>query len=167
MSLTTKITTRINATQESTNDFGTPNFPMAFNEVVTLANGTSSSQADLIFSDQRTLTASSTEDLDLAGGLTDAFGNSLTFVKIKAILIKAASGNTNNVEVTPAAANGFTGPFADASDQLDIPPGGLVLLTAPVSGWTVTASTGDLLTITNSGAGTSVTYDVIIVGTSA
>ena len=66
MALTTKITARINATQTSANDLGTSSFPMAFSQINNLLDGTASSQADLLFSDQRTLTASSNEDLDLS-----------------------------------------------------------------------------------------------------
>jgi len=167
MSLTTTLKVQIQADQKGSNDLGTPGFPLNNTKTTQLASGTGSNQADLLFTDQRTLAASATEDLDLAGSLTDALGATLNFVKVKAIMISAAAANTNNVEVTPGAANGFLGPFADASDQLDIPPGGRIYLEAPVSGWTVTAGTGDLLTITNSAGSTGVTYDVIIVGASA
>ena len=167
MSLVTTITTRVKATQGGANDLGSPTFPLNNLNTINLADGTGASQADLLFSDTRTLTASATEDLDLAGGLTDVFGSVLTYVKVKAIIIKAASGNTNNVEVKPAAANGFLGPFNAAADTLEIPPSGQISLFAPVNGWAVTAGTGDLLTITNGSSGTSVTYDIIIIGTSA
>ena len=167
MSLTTTIKTIVTADYQGSNDLGTPKFPLNYNINSALATGTGASQADLLFSDQRTLSASGTEDLDLAGSLTDPLGATLTFVKIKAIIIKAASGNTNDVEVKPATSNGFTGPFNDASDTLVIPAGGMIALTAPVSGWAVTAGTGDLLTITNGSSGTSVTYDIILIGTSA
>lgn len=167
MALTSKVTLRINSTQTGSNDLGNPSFPMTFSQVVTMLDGTSAGQADLLFSDQRTVSASSNEDLDLAGGLTGVYGSTLTFAKVKAIAIYAASGNTNNVQVGPAATNGFLGPFADASDQIDLAPGAMMLLSAPTNGWTVTASTGDLLNIANSGAGTGVTYDIVIIGTSA
>jgi len=167
MALTSKVTLRINATQTGSNDLGNPQFPMAFSQIDNMLDGTAAGQADLLFSDQRTITASSNEDLDLSGSLTDVYGTTLAFVKVKVIAIYAASGNTNNVQVGPAASNGFLGPFADASDQIDIAPGGTMLLTAPSAGWTVTASTGDLLNIANSGAGTGVTYDIVIIGTSA
>jgi hypothetical protein len=36
-----------------------------------------------------------------------------------------------------------------------------------VSGWTVTAATGDLLKILNSSSGSSVVYDIVVIGTSA
>jgi hypothetical protein len=132
-----------------------------------LSSGTGNSQADLIYQAQRTLSSEATEDLDLAGTLTDPFGATITFVKVKAIYIRAAAGNTNSVVVGGASSNAFLGPFADATDKVSIPPSGAFLAAAPVAGWAVTASTGDLLTVTNSGSGTSVTYDIVIVGTSA
>jgi hypothetical protein len=131
-----------------------------------LVTGTGSGQADLHFADTRTLTASSSEDLDLAGGLTDPFGAALTFVKIKAILIVAAAGNANDVVIGGAASNAFVGPFADATDKIKVHPGGTLLLSDPV-GWTVTAATSDLLKVANGGSGTPVTYDIILVGASA
>ena len=167
MTLATTIAIKVIATQVSSADLADATFPLNYSDSTSMATGTGASQSDLLFTDQRTIAASSTEDLDLSGSLSDAFGNTLAFVKVKAITVKAASANTNNVTVSPASANGFLGPFADASDLLAIPPGGFITLTAPVSGWTVTASTGDLLTIANSGAGTEVVYDVIIIGTSA
>jgi hypothetical protein len=134
---------------------------------VDMATGTGASQADLLWVSERTLAASASENLDLAGGLVDVFGNTLTFVKIKAILIKAATGNTNSVVVGGAGSNTFVGPFADATDKVGIPPNGYAKFLAPVSGWAVTAGTGDILQIANSGGTTGVTYDIIIVGTSA
>lgn len=132
-----------------------------------LLTGTTAGKADLMFSDTRTLSAAASEELDLAGGLSDPFGAALTFVKVVAIMIIAAEANTNSVVVGGAASNAFTGPFADSSDKVAVPPGGCLLLTAPSAGWTVTAATGDLLKIANSAGSTSVTYDVIIVGRSA
>lgn len=167
MSLDTSIVLSTKATLDGSNDLGTPSFPLNYKNIFNMATGTGSSEADLLFSDTRTLAASATENLDLAGGLTDPLGAALTFVKIKAIIIKAASGNTNDVEVKPETTNGFTGPFNAAADTLIIPAGGAAFLIAPVLGWGVTAGTGDLLTITNGGAGTSVSYDIVLIGTSA
>lgn len=132
-----------------------------------LASGTGANQADLMFADQRTLSASATENLDLAGGLTDAFGTTLTFAKIKAIMVRAAPGNTNDVVIGGAASNAFVGPFGGTTPTVAVKPGGFLLLFAPATGWTVTASTGDILKVANSSSGTSVTYDVVLIGTSA
>jgi hypothetical protein len=132
-------------------------------------SGTGANQADLLFSDTRTLTASATEDLDLAGVLTDAFGATLTFARIKLIYVCAAAANNvaNNVNVTRPAANGVP-LFLAAGDGIALAPGQFFLwVGADAIGKAVTAATGDLLTITNSAGTNSVTYDVIIVGASA
>lgn len=133
-----------------------------------IAPGTGAAQADEVFSDTRTLSASSSEELDMAGVLTDALGGSITFASVKAILIKAAAGNSNDVIVGGAASNAFATMFGDSSDTLKVPPGGaIVLADFGAAGFAVTASTGDLLKIANGGSGTSVSYDIIIVGDSA
>lgn len=167
MSLTTAIAAAIGGTYTGANDLGTPTFALAKAADLTLKSGTASGQADRLFADQRTLAASATEDLDLAGVLADPLGATLTFVRIKAILIRAAAANTNNVVVGGQTVNGFLGPFGAAAHTVAVPPGGALLLAAPQAGWAVTAATADLLKILNSGAGSSVTYDVVIVGTSA
>lgn len=147
-------------------DLGTVTFPFASSNAVSLATGTGAAQADRVFTDQRTLTASATENLDLAGSLVDAFGATITFVTIKAIIIKAAVGNTNDVQLTRPASNGVP-LFLAASDGIPIKPGGGFAWFCSGTGITVTAATGDILTLTNSAGGTSVTYDIVIIGTSA
>lgn len=161
------LSVQLRGTYTGANDLGSVSF--AFNEsaLEQFTSGTTTGKADKLFSDTRTLAASATENLDLAGALSDPFGVTTTFVKVKAIYIKAADGNTNSVVVGGAGSNTFTGPFADATDKLTIPPGGFVMLVHPGAGWTVTAATGDILLVANSAAGTSVSYDVVIIGTSA
>lgn len=141
--------------------------PVKATRSVRLATGTGNNQADKVFAATRTVTASSTDALDLAGILTDPFGVTLTIVKLKALLVRAAAGNTNNVRVNRPATNGVP-LFLAASDGIDVLPGGLFLWVAPnATGVTVTPATGDLINCDNSGSGTSVTYDVVIIGTSA
>lgn len=129
-----------------------------------LQNGTGDFQATKVFSDTRQLAASATEDLDLSGTLASPLGGTVVFTAIKAILIKAAPGNTNNVIVGGAAANGFIGPFGAANNTIAVRPGGAFLLTAPKTGWPVTAGTADLLKLANSAGGSVVDFDVVIVG---
>jgi hypothetical protein len=167
VSLVTVITSKIDANYQSGLDLVTVGAPLVKQDVYPLANGTGASQADRMFSDTRTLGASANEDLDLAGSLVDAFGAVLTFVKVKALKIKASAANTNNVVVKPAAATGWLGPFNLAASSIAIPPGGEFMVLAPVNGWAVGAGATDLLNVANSAAGTSVTYDIVIVGTSA
>lgn len=161
------ISVKLNGTYTGTNDLGTPTFPFLVTGLNRLTAGTGANKADKLFSDQRTLAASATENLDLAGVLSDPFGVILTFAKVKAIYVHASSANTNSVCVGGHATAAFTGPFSDATDIVCIPPGGTLLVSAPSAGWTVTATTADLLKIANSGGTTGVTYDVVIIGATA
>lgn len=148
---------------ENALDVGKAVYDIAYNFVLNYATGTGSGQANQVWTDTRTLTASSSENLDLAGSLVDAFGTTITFAKIKAVMITAASGNTNGVQVTRPASNGVP-LFMAASDGIQLEAGDCFMFAGPV-GKTVTAGTGDILTITNSAGSTSVTYTIEIVGT--
>jgi len=165
--LTSKISLNAILDNLSGLDLSSVKDPVNYKKIISLANGTGLDQADLVFHDQRTLAASATEDIDLAASLTNAFGTSLTFARIKAIIVFALLANTNNVEVGGAAANAFINWVGDATDVIVVRPGGLLMLVAPdATAYVVTAATGDLLKITNSAGGTGVTYDIIIVGAS-
>jgi hypothetical protein len=166
MALTTVIDANISATLTSALDLVTASAPLALNTRISMATGTSTGLADLCWSDTRTVSASGTDALDLAGSLSGNLGGTLTIVKLKAVLVRAAAANTNNVRVNRPASNGVP-LFLAASDGIDVLPGGIFLWVAPGAGVTVTAGTGDLLNIDNSSSGTSVTYDVVLVGTSA
>ena len=129
-----------------------------------LANGSGAGQANKIFHDKRALAASATEDLDLSGTLTDPFGATLTFTKVRVLMIKAAAANVNNVLVGGASATQVSSLFADVADVLVVRPGGMFLVTAPdATGYAISATT-DLLKIANSGSGTGVTYDIAVLG---
>jgi len=134
----------------------------------TVANGTGANQADLVFRGQRTLALSTSEDLDLAGSLTDAYGATITFARVKMIYVKAASTNGGNIIIGGAAANTFVGSFSDASDKVELAAGQMYQVTAPdATGWAVTAGTADILKVENDDGAAVGTYDIIIVGASA
>jgi hypothetical protein len=129
------------------------------------ANGVGLNQADRIFSETRTIAASGTHLYDLTA-LTDIFAVALSFVRIKAILVFADAGNTNNVVIGATVATQFLGPMGTATDTIAVGPGGVLVATAPTAaGWAVGAAP-DLL-FTNSAGVTGVTYDIIFVGGSA
>jgi hypothetical protein len=166
MALSATIQAKITASHTNVLDLATATFPLALIQSLSLTDGTGASQADRIFTDTRTLAASATEDLDLSGSLTNAYGT-VTFVRIKAILVVADSGNTNNVNVIRPASNGVP-LFLAAGDGIAVRPSGIFLWAcSDATGVAVTASTGDLITFTNSSSGSAVTYTVIIIGASA
>lgn len=166
MPLTLSVKAGLRGTQTSVLDLATAELPVDVQAAITLANGTGANQADRIFTDTRTVTTGATDSLDVAGSLTDAFGATITMARIKAILIRAASGNTTDLQLTRPASNGVP-LFAAASDAIVIRPGGCLLWCAPdATGIAVTAGTGDLINVVN-GSGASATYDIVIVGASA
>jgi hypothetical protein len=169
MALQTTIDVNVTASYAATTAApGTSAVPFSLIKRTNLLSGVGANQADKIYTVSATLAASGTTNLDLAGSVTDVFGVTFTIVKLKALIVRAASGNTNNVVFGPAAANGLVGLFAGTTPTIAVMPGGTFAWAAPgTTAPTVTAGTGDLLTFTNSSSGSSVTYDVTVVGTSA
>lgn len=159
------LTLRLDALQLSALDLASATFPLLQDWSALLSNGVGAGQASQVWSDTRTLGPSATENLDLAGSLVNAFGVTLTFTKIKLMLVRAKSTNNaaNLVQVQRASSNGVP-LFLAASGGLQLNPGGIFLFYDPV-GVVVTAGTGDLLTITNSAGTNSVDYDSVFVGT--
>lgn len=164
MSLSTRINAAIAFTQTASPDLGSAKAELALSIAKTLANGTGNAQADLAFSDSRTLADGASEDLDLAGSLIDAFGNTITAAEIVAVLIEADAANTTNLTVGGATAEAQLW-FAAAGDKEVIKPGGHSLHFAP-AGWAIAAGTADDLKIENA-AGASATYRIAIIGRSA
>jgi hypothetical protein len=162
-----RVTAGVAGSYTGSNPLGPVTFQFAQPFEVALAAGTGSGKADKVFSDHRTLVASASENLDLAGVLTDPFGAAITCVKVKSLTFHAKSTNVNDVVVGGAASNGFIGPFGGTTPTVAVPPGGFFSIAHPGAGWTVTAATGDLLKVLNGGGTTSVEYDVLITCASA
>lgn len=151
-------------TQLGASTLTVPSELIAIAKSIDFTNGTGNNQMNKFWSSsQRSIAASSSENLDLAASLIDSFGNTLTFTIIKGIYIAASSSNTNNVNVGGAASNTFLF-LGDATDIVPVKPGGAFLWVAPKTGATVTAATGDILKVANSSSGSAVVYDVAIFG---
>jgi hypothetical protein len=153
----------IRAKQEGTAGLGTPQILVDVEAQRNFDEGTATvDQTNVLYQATRTLAASTGEDLDLAGVLADALGATIAAAEVTAIYIEAHGANTNDVVVTRAATNGVP-IFLLASGGVNVGPGDFFLLTNR-KGITVTAATGDLLHVANGGAGSSVTYDVVVIG---
>lgn len=136
---------------------------------IILAQGTASGQADTVYSTRLTIAASSSTTIDLAGSgatLTDPFGTAISFLHVKAVYIRAAAANTNDVVVGNAASNPFVGPMAGTTPTTAVKPGGVLMWVHPTTGFAVVDGSNDQLKIANSSSGTGVTFDITIVGTS-
>lgn len=165
MSAQANLKVSLEAWIDATIDIGVVRHDILYGAQHVLSPGTGADQINQIFSDTRTIAASGTDDLDLAGVLVNALGAVCTFTKIRAIMVKAASGNTNNVVIGGAAATQFFGFLGAATHTVNVRPGGFFCIAAnDATGYAVTATTADLLRVANSGAGTGVTYDIVILG---
>lgn len=169
MGLTSSLSVAVGGTLTSALDLTTAAAPVTVRAATTWQSGTGAGKADRMFSDRRTLNASATEDLDLAGVLLDAFGAAITWARIKGLYIRAADTNVNNVVVGAASSNAWA-TLLGATSTLTLRPGatfGVTTGAADATTYAVTAGTGDLLKVANSGAGTAVSYDIVIIGASA
>lgn len=171
MPLTARVSVKVDARFTQLLSLAETAVPLLKDYAAVLQSGVAAGQADKLFHAQRTLGASATEDLNLNGAaFTDAFGAALAFVKVKGLIVAAAVGNTNNVLVGGAASNGFISWVGSATDKVVVRPGGVMALfagQADPTGYAAVAATANLLRIGNSGAVSSVTYDIVVLGTSA
>lgn len=136
--------------------------------------GTGASQADVLYYAERTIGASSNEDLDLTGTLVNNLGQTVTQARIKGLVVLAgpsnpsATRNVNNVVLGASAANQWV-TLLNSTGTVTLRPDAFFMAwlgPSDTTGWAVTAGTGDQLRVANSGAGTSVTYQIYVLGCS-
>lgn len=167
MGLRAELTAKLSAIQTGANDFGGPNFTPVVEKILQFTDGVGANQADILFTDERTLAASTSEDLDLAGVLASAFGATIAAAEVVAILVIANAGNANNVVLGDAAAP--IPLFAGTNPTFAVKPGGFFFVAAPQAAGLLTVGAGatDVLKVANSGAGSAVTYQIAILARSA
>lgn len=144
---------------------------LAYEFSVDFADGSGSNQMQDMYTAQRTVSiGEGNEDtLDLAGGLVDRFGNTLTFATIKKLIIvnkATAAGEDLRVGGSGAATTGnlITALFGDAVGGINIKATFGFSLVGGGTGYTITGGSADVLVISNEGTG-DITYDIIIGGT--
>ncbi len=167
MTVTAEFKATLAFRQVGSHDLGGPNFNGEVEADLRFTDGTTANKADLFWSDTRTLAASATEDLDLAGVLTDAFGATVTMAEVVGIMVKADAANTNDVVL--GAATQPIPLFGGTAGTFAVKPGGFFAVAAPSAAGqlTVGAAATDDLKVTNSSSGTSVTYTIAVLGRSA
>jgi hypothetical protein len=134
-----------------------------------LTYGTGSGQVNLIVAQDRTLAASSNDTLDLYGSTTplaDIFGANALFRHIKYIAIYIVSGgDVNGLLIGNAGSNPFLGPLGGTSPTVLVYPNGPGFQVGePMAGWAVSSTVGQLK-IANESSAVSVTYRIVIGGT--
>lgn len=167
MAVTAALRAKFSAMQTGEIEGGSMSFNLAIDKAMNFADGTGAGQADILWSDQRTIEASSSEDLDLAGVLSTALGDVVEAAELVAVLVIADDANTNNVVLGDA-----TQPiplFGGTNPTFAVKPGGFFFVAAPNAAGLLTVGAGstDDLKVANSGSGSSVTYSIAILARSA
>ncbi len=171
MTVSANVVMRVTAQQVGDNDLGAPQFAPVLAAAMALVDGTGAGQVDLVYAKERTVASGANDDLDLAGGLTDAFGAAITFAEIVAIAIfnKQPDGTANTTTLTiGGGSNPWLGLVGASGDLIRLPAGGVLLMACDTAAGlgAVTASTADILRIANA-AGAGNTYQIVILGRSA
>lgn len=163
---------RIGWTFTNTNDFGTTSDSSGVSYSATMTNGTGSGAANKLFAKSYTIAASGNQSIDLAGSVTDFYGNTISFTKVKVIYVEHSTATT---ATTITVGVGGTNPFINwiksagtiTTDQprVVVRNGGVFLLACTDgTGYPVTAGTGDILYLTNEDGTNSATVKVVVVG---
>lgn len=127
--------------------------------------GTGSGECNWLYYASRSVGATTADNFDLAGSLTDAFGTTITATKLKVLVVAIDSPDgTKKLRVGPrgvanAAQLCFGG--TGATDYIEVFD--WLVLQELVAGWTITGGSADIVGVYNSGAG-SVTYSILMAG---
>ncbi len=166
MTLTAKILLQILATESSSSDLSSTTRVTNVSRTVNFANGTGANQAEIVWSDSRTIAANGEDILDLTA-LADDRG-SVDLTAVKAIYVR----NTGTVGIYWQALappdHWGSGPLqAEEEFGIKVPPGGVMLITNPSAlGWMVESGDEQIL-FGNDSSTTAATYDIILIGEGA
>lgn len=124
------------------------NLGVNFQPSITYSDGVGANQANALYQASLAL-SSGTNNVDLSGVLTDGYGTVLTPVRIK------AWGFQNNSASNSMTVGNGTNPWVTCltgTGTLIVPPGAFFMFSTPdATGWTITASTGDILKVAGTG----------------
>lgn len=160
LALTGQISLALESALTNALDLSTPRDPLQLSWTQTIASGSGTGQANKHFHDQYTISASGTQAVDLAGSVTNAFGQTVSFTRLKALLV--VNSGATDITIEPNVSSGFSAMFADV---VTIKAGGVFLLAGfDSSGYTVASGSADQLLITNLSSGASATVSVVAIG---
>lgn len=128
------------------------------------STGVTTNKMNHIYYTENTLAAGASNYLDIVGGLTDSFGQTANFARLRFMAVVANSTNIGDIGVGGPAPNGATRFFGSSNDCVRIPPGGIMFWYCPTANaYSNTAGTADILEMTNFSASVS-TYKIYLGG---
>lgn len=174
MDLETKVVMKLISVATTDLDMDvTPSTDVAFSYIDSLADGTAANQADIVWFDAATQVADATDDIDLAGGVTDVFGSTITMARAKCLFFKNTSTTASVLEVGPHAdAAGWQAGLtssggATGNEARSVSPGAAFMIWAPgATAWAIGGGATDVLEVFESSSLASA-YEIAVVGATA
>ena len=132
---------------------------------ISIATGSGAEQANQSFLKEYTPAQFGVTTIDLFGSITNAFGDTISLLKIKALVI-ANKSLTHSLVIGGAAS-----PIMSGTNTITLPPAttqgpSMLALVGNGLGWTVTNTSADALVLTDGGEDTNAgQFDVLVIGT--
>lgn len=166
VTVTTRNLLKIQQTNTTAGISGVVNLDFDFSD--SLADGTGLDQCDLVYGAKAVaLGGSGTNNLDVAGTLSDFYGTTITAVKLKFFYLKNLSTTAGDTITLGNHATAALLLWGAAAHTKTVGPNAVEFMWEPsLAGIAVTATTGDILKILNDSANAN-TYDIAFGGTSA
>lgn len=135
------------------------NLPVNSQPAITFTNGSGAGQAAVLYQGSLNLSGGAL-NVDLNGVLTDSYGSTVSLVRVKAIYVQNNS-TSNSMTFGAAGSNPWVG-LLNSTGTFTLPAGAFALFATPdATGFTVTASTGDIFKV--AGTGTD-NFTIIVMG---
>lgn len=125
--------------------------------------GTNANQMTKWASRTVSLTNGEAVTYSLLGGISNAFGDALTFSRVNWISISAPSANANDITVGGASADPFVGWIGGTAPTATVRPGGIVMAYSPDATGYLVETNNYQLKILNAGTN-AVTFNLYIGG---
>jgi hypothetical protein len=160
-----RLSLQVSSTLDKPESIGFATYTASDSHLDIIENGTGANKSNMVYSTFLNISASSNIDQGLFDAESSELGGLIAFLKIKVVVITAASTNTADVQVG-GGSNAFSTMFANASDALLLKPGGLIALSAAetADGFGVTPATGDLLRFTNLSGSDAASVTLTLIG---
>lgn len=140
----------------------------------TIETGSTANKCNQNYYVTGTVASGATVDYDLAGGVVNAFGDTVTLTKIRAIALQNVGANDGaggysvqtgeTLKIGGAGSNPITTIFdGSGTAKQTVHSGGLYFATSPNDGFVVTGGSADVLRITNGGTKT-IQYKLLVMG---
>lgn len=131
------------------------------------AQGTGAGQADRLYANTLLIAGGGNTVITFTS-MTDFFGNTVSFLRMKLLYIRLASGGASSISVGNAT-NPIVNWISSGTATVKIMSGGLLFLVAPVDavGYPITAATADQLKILNNDGANAASVDICVMGCSA